>query len=92
MAAGVEKVRGWLERAAAIGSPWLRVASGFYRADLAGDADKIDGERAYVTEVLAGAADEAAASGIQLLLENHSDFTVEEFARIVRDTTSLASQ
>ena len=33
---GVERVGAWLERAAALGSPILRVVSGFYRAELLG--------------------------------------------------------
>ena len=80
---GVERVRGWLERAAALGSPILRVASGFYRAELAGRPDLIGLEQAYVTDVLDRTADEALAHGITLLLENHSDFTAAEYEAIV---------
>jgi sugar phosphate isomerase/epimerase len=80
---GVDRVRRWLERAAALGSPILRVASGFYRAELAGRPDLIGLEQAYVTDVLDRTADEARAHGITLLLENHSDFTAAEYEAIV---------
>jgi sugar phosphate isomerase/epimerase len=80
---GVERIRGWIERATAIGSPTLRLASGFYRAELAARPDLIDAERRYVTEVLRSARDDAAAAGVRLVLENHSDFLVEEYEEIV---------
>lgn len=80
---GVERVRRWLERAVALGSPILRLASGFYRAELAARPDLIRLEQAYVTDVLDRMADEALASGVRLLLENHSDFTVSEYEAIV---------
>ncbi len=80
---GVERMRGWLERATAIGSPTLRLASGFYRAELAARPDLIDAERRYVTEVLRSARDDAAAAGVRLVMENHSDFLVEEYEEIV---------
>jgi len=83
VADGVERVRRWLERATALGSPILRVASGFYRAELAGRPDLIGLEQAYVTDVLDRTADEARAHGITLLLENHSDFTAAEYEAIV---------
>jgi sugar phosphate isomerase/epimerase len=80
---GVERIRGWLERATAIGSPTLRLASGFYRAELAARPDLIEAERRYVTEVLRSARDDAAAAGVRLVMENHSDFLVEEYEQIV---------
>ncbi len=58
---GVERIEGWLERAVAVGSPTLRLASGFYRAELAGQPDKIEAEREYVTQVLLRATPIAAA-------------------------------
>jgi sugar phosphate isomerase/epimerase len=81
--AGVERVRRWLERAVALGSPILRVASGFYRAELAGRPDLIRLEQAFVTDVLDRTADEALACGVRLLLENHSDFTGAEYDAII---------
>lgn len=80
---GVERVQRWLERAVALGSPILRVASGFYRADLAARPDLIRLEQAFVTDVLDRMADEALASGVRLLLENHSDFTSAEYDAII---------
>jgi sugar phosphate isomerase/epimerase len=78
----------WLERAAVLGSPVLRVASGFYRAELAGRPDLIEVERQYVSDVLRAAAPQANAAGVTLLLENHSDFTAAEYATIVESVGS----
>ena len=82
---GVGRVQGWLERAAAIGSPLLRVASGFYRTELFGDPEAIERERRYVVGVLAKSLSCAEAAGIRLLLENHADFTVSEYRSIVEE-------
>jgi sugar phosphate isomerase/epimerase len=82
---GVERVERWLEQAVAVGSDILRVASGFYRAELMGRPDLIEQERVYVVEVLRRAEPAASAAGIRLLLENHSDFSVAEYRSIVRD-------
>ena len=79
------RVHEWVERAAALESPSLRLVSGFYRAELAGKPELIEAERRYVSEVLARASDSARAAGVRLLLENHSDFTVDEYERIVHD-------
>jgi sugar phosphate isomerase/epimerase len=84
-AEGRARQEGWLERAAALGSPFLRVASGFYRAELAGRPDVIEQERRLVVDVLRASLDAADAAGITLLLENHSDFSVAEYERIVAD-------
>jgi sugar phosphate isomerase/epimerase len=80
---GITRIHEWLERAAALESPSLRLVSGFYRAELAGKPELIDRERRYVSDVLARASENAAAAGVRLLLENHSDFTVDEYERIV---------
>jgi sugar phosphate isomerase/epimerase len=85
VAVGSERVRRWLERAVALKSPVLRVASGFYRAELAGRPDLVELERRYVTEVLSATADEAGRAGVRLLLENHSDFSAREYAAIVEE-------
>jgi sugar phosphate isomerase/epimerase len=82
---GVTRIHEWVERAAALESPSLRLVSGFYRAELAGKPGLIEAERRYVGEVLARASENARAAGVRLLLENHSDFTVDEYERIVRD-------
>ena len=83
--AGAARVDRWLEGALALGSPTLRLASGFYRADLATQPELIEREREYVTAVLRLAAPSASDAGVRLILENHSDFTVEEYERIVHD-------
>jgi sugar phosphate isomerase/epimerase len=85
---GIGRIEAWLERARALGSPLLRVVSGFYRADLAGHPDLIEAERSYVCAVLRGAAPAAEDAGIVLLLENHSDFTASEYEGIVAEVGS----
>jgi 3-oxoisoapionate decarboxylase len=85
---GIGRIRGWLERALALGSPVLRVVSGFYRADLAGRPELVEAEQSYVGAVLRGAAPEAEGAGVKLLLENHADFTVAEYEGIVAEVGS----
>ena len=85
---GVGRIEAWLERALALGSPLLRVVSGFYRADLAGRPELIEAERRYVCAVLRGSAPAAEGAGVRLLLENHSDFTASEYEGIVADVGS----
>jgi sugar phosphate isomerase/epimerase len=88
-AAATARVEGWLERAAALGSPILRVASGFYRADLAARPGAIEAEREWTIEALGGALPAARAAGIVLAIENHSDFTVAEYRSILDATGDL---
>lgn len=90
VAVGVNRIAGWLAQAAAVSSPVLRVVSGFYRAELASQPDLIAAERRYVTEVLREAAPAASAARIRLLLENHSDFSVDEYRQIVEDVGSAS--
>ena len=78
-----ERVARWVHRAALIGSPILRVASGFYRADLAGRPEEIAAQADHVVAVLGDSLDAAAEAGVRLLLENHSDFTTAEYVEIV---------
>ena len=80
------RVEEWLGRAAALSSPILRVASGFYRADLAGRPGAIESERQWTIEALGGALPAARAAGIVLAIENHSDFTVAEYRSILEAT------
>ena len=54
-ALGIGRVHAWLERRGALGSPILRVVSGFYRAELMGQPELIEAERRYVVDVLRGA-------------------------------------
>ena len=79
----VERVKGWLERAVALGSPILRVTSGFYRADLAAQPGAIDAERVWVTEALRAALPAARDAGVTLALENHADFSAAEYRTIL---------
>ena len=79
------RVEQWIERAAALGSPILRVASGFYRADLADRPEAIEAERQWTVEALGGALDSARAAGVRLAIENHSDFTVSEYESILEE-------
>jgi sugar phosphate isomerase/epimerase len=81
---GAARVAAWIEQAGVIGSPILRVASGFYRAALAGRPELIDREREHVTGVLEASVDRADAAGVHLLLENHSDFSSHEYVEIVQ--------
>jgi sugar phosphate isomerase/epimerase len=85
---GIGRIRAWLERARALGSPLLRIVSGFYRADLADRPELIEAERKYVAAVLREAAPVAESAGVKLLLENHSDFTAAEYETIVADAGS----
>jgi len=84
-ALGVGRVHGWLQRAVALGSPILRVVSGFYRADLMAKPELIEAERRYVVSVLQEALPAADAARVTLLLENHSDFTVDEYCSLVAE-------
>ncbi|MHA6616301.1 sugar phosphate isomerase/epimerase family protein [Pseudonocardia sp. DLS-67] len=79
---GVARIREWAELAEAIGSPFTRVSSGFYRNELMAFPDRIVAEQRYVTETLRRAVDEVPGDG-RILLENHSDFTAEEYVEII---------
>jgi sugar phosphate isomerase/epimerase len=87
---GANRISGWLDGAAALGSPVLRLVSGFYRTDLADRPDLIALEQAYVVDVLRASVARAQSSGIRLLLENHSDFNVTEYLGIL-DAVSPAA-
>jgi sugar phosphate isomerase/epimerase len=82
---GINRIHAWLERAVALESPILRVVSGFYRAELLGQPELIEAERRYVVSVLRGALPASDAAGIALLLENHSDFTVDEYRSLITE-------
>lgn len=81
---GVRRILEWAEYSTAVGSPYLRISSGFYRQELT-DPDLIAAEQRYVIDTLRLAARELAGTGIRLLLENHSDFTVGEYSRIIEE-------
>lgn len=78
---GVQRV-GWVELAQAIGSPYVRVSSGFYRNELLQRPGAILAEHDYVIRVLSAAAEQAPPD-CTVLLENHSDFTPDEYVEIV---------
>jgi sugar phosphate isomerase/epimerase len=80
---GSDRVAGWIHRATIVGSPILRVASGFYRAELAGQPELIAAEADHVVAVLGASLDAAGEAGVRLLLENHSDFSTDEYLDIV---------
>jgi sugar phosphate isomerase/epimerase len=82
---GAERVKAWLERADALGSPLLRVTSGFYRADLASRPEAIEAERRWVIEALMASLPDAHDAGVTLALENHADFTAAEYRSIVEE-------
>ena len=88
VATATDRVQGWIEGAAALGSPILRVASGFYRADLAGHPEAIEAERRWTIEALGGALESARDAGVRLAIENHSDFTVAEYESILKELGS----
>ena len=79
---GVERIRAWVELAERIGSPFARVSSGFYRNELLAFPERIAVEQRYVTDTLRRAADEVPGD-VRILLENHSDFTADEYAEII---------
>jgi sugar phosphate isomerase/epimerase len=79
---GVDRVRGWAEQADALGSPFVRVSSGFYRNELMAYPERIAVEQRYVIDTLRRAAKDVPGD-LQILLENHSDFTSEEYTQII---------
>ncbi|GEL21979.1 hypothetical protein PSU4_09330 [Pseudonocardia sulfidoxydans NBRC 16205] len=79
---GVERITAWVALAETIGSPFARVSSGFYRAELFDEPGLIAAEQRYVTDTLRRAVDEVPGD-VQILLENHSDFTADEYAEII---------
>jgi sugar phosphate isomerase/epimerase len=87
---GVDRIDQWMSRAAAVGSPIVRVASGFYRAELAGEPGLIEAEQRYVIDTLLLARERLGSRGIKILLENHSDFTPQEYSEIVSTVGSDA--
>lgn len=85
VASAVARIDEWARQAEAIGSDIVRVASGFYRHEMMERQDLIDAEREFVTASLREGGKVAAERGVKVLMENHSDFTVEEVSRIMAD-------
>lgn len=85
VARGAERIAEWLTLAERLGSPFVRVSSGFYRNEL--KLDLIEREKMYVIEALLMARDISVDSSVEILLENHSDFTPEEYLEILEATS-----
>lgn len=83
-ATGADRVMRWVELAEQLGSPFVRVSSGFYRNEVLGRPDRIQAEQRYVIDALRLVADRAQATGVTVLLENHSDFTAQEYVEIIQ--------
>ena len=84
---GVERIRAWVRLAETIGSPFARVSSGFYRNELLAFPERIAVEQRYVTDTLRRAVAEVPGD-VQILLENHSDFTADEYGQIIEEVGS----
>jgi sugar phosphate isomerase/epimerase len=84
---GVERIRAWAQLAETLGSPFVRVSSGFYRNELLAHPERIAVEQQYVTDTLRRAATDVSGD-VQILLENHSDFTSEEYTQIIEGVGS----
>jgi sugar phosphate isomerase/epimerase len=80
-AQGVARIRDWAATAEAVGSPFVRVSSGFYRNELMDRPWRIAAEQQFVTDALLAAV--AEVPDVQILLENHSDFTADEYVEII---------
>jgi sugar phosphate isomerase/epimerase len=84
---GVGRLAAWIEIAELIGSPFVRCSSGFYRNELMKTPGAIADEQKYVTETLAAAAGTLSGQ-VQIVLENHSDFTPDEYVQIIEQVGS----
>jgi sugar phosphate isomerase/epimerase len=84
---GADRVCEWAELAQALGSPYVRLSSGFYRNELLGREDQIRREQDFVTAALKLAAD-LTPGETMILLENHSDFSPAEYVEIIEAVDS----
>lgn len=84
---GMQRLRQWVRLAETIGSPFVRVSSGFYRNELLAFPERIVAEQRYLIDTLLRAAEELPGD-TQVLLENHSDFTSDEYIEIIRRVNS----
>jgi sugar phosphate isomerase/epimerase len=80
---GAARVSEWIRMAGLLGSPYARMSSGFYRAELWREPALIEAEKQYMISALGLAADRNG-TGIRILLENHSDFTPDEYVDIIQ--------
>lgn len=81
--AGAERIKRWAALARQLGSPYVRVSSGFYRNEVMGDQKAIDAHKNYIIEALNAYVDAEPDGDTLVLLENHSDFTPEEYGDII---------
>lgn len=81
---GLRRLRHWIHLAETLGSPFVRVSSGFYRAELYAFPERIAAEQRYLIDTLRRAV-EVLPGDTQILLENHSDFTGEEYSEIIHE-------
>jgi sugar phosphate isomerase/epimerase len=84
---GLRRLRDWIRLAELLGSPFVRVSSGFYRAELYAFPERIAAEQRYLIDTLRRAV-EVLPGDTQILLENHSDFTGEEYSEIIQGVDS----
>ncbi|MBO0873764.1 MAG: sugar phosphate isomerase/epimerase [Pseudonocardia sp.] len=84
---GLRRLRDWIRLAETLGSPFVRVSSGFYRAELYAFPERIAAEQRYLIDTLRRAV-EVLPGDTQILLENHSDFTGEEYSEIIQGVDS----
>ena len=73
--------------ASTLGSPYVSTSSGFYRAELWKEPNRIRQELEFVTEALR-LAEKRAEGNVSILLENHSDFTPDEYVQIIKGVES----
>jgi sugar phosphate isomerase/epimerase len=84
---GVARIQAWVKLAERLGSPFARVSSGFYRNELIQYPERIRAEQRYVIDALRGAT-EGSRGEVKVLLENHSDFTPDEYVEIIEGVDS----
>lgn len=80
---GAERIRRWTAMARKLGSPYVRASSGFYRNEVMGHPEAIEASKKYLVAALNAYVDSESADDTLVLLENHSDFTPEEYGDII---------
>ncbi len=80
---GAERIRRWTAMARKLGSPYVRASSGFYRNEVMGNPEAIEANKKYLVAALNAYVDSESADDTLVLLENHSDFTPEEYGDII---------
>jgi sugar phosphate isomerase/epimerase len=80
---GAERIRRWIAMARKLGSPYARASSGFYRNEVMGRPEAIEAHKKYLIAALNAYVDSEPLDDTLVLLENHSDFTPEEYGDII---------